>query len=167
MCSNEQVLAQKHRESHEIMDSSTPTPDRSINGLIFFLTLSLFLTALTSGLLVCLSKIWCSQRKSSAQSSSRRPTVGAGGSFDDSDSDDEALPPSRPPAVRRLSQRLISFVHRPFQEETRQPPIEESPEPPLTTAPAIHGAEDEVTSAHSRNNINTLPLNDPTCVIYL
>ncbi|VDM77309.1 unnamed protein product [Strongylus vulgaris] len=87
------------------MDSSTPTPDRSINGLIFFLTLSLFLTALTSGLLVCLSKIWCSHRKSSSQSltAAQRQSVPVGGSFTDSDSDEEAQPTSnRPPMVRRL-----------------------------------------------------------------
>lgn len=44
------------------MDSSTPS-DRSMNGLVVFLTLFVFLAVLTSGLLVCLVKIWCGKKK--------------------------------------------------------------------------------------------------------
>uniref|UniRef100_A0A0K0DQG4 Ovule protein n=1 Tax=Angiostrongylus cantonensis TaxID=6313 RepID=A0A0K0DQG4_ANGCA len=39
------------------MDASMSS-DRSVNGLVVFLTLSVFLAVLTSGLIVCLLKIW-------------------------------------------------------------------------------------------------------------
>ncbi|EYB98257.1 hypothetical protein Y032_0132g1677 [Ancylostoma ceylanicum] len=168
MCSNEQELVGK-QVFHGIMDSSTQTPDRSINGLIVFLTLFLFLTVLTSGLLVCLSKIWCGQRKSSGQAvpPEQRQSVAGGCSLQDSDSDEEAQPINRPPMVRRFSQRIINFVQRPFQEDARRPTIEESPEPPVLTAHTIHGATENSTLGHSGSNTNELPVNDPTCVIYL
>ncbi|RCN37307.1 hypothetical protein ANCCAN_16787 [Ancylostoma caninum] len=168
MCGNEQELVGK-QVFHGIMDTSTPTPDRSINGLIVFLTLFLFLTVLTSGLLVCLSKIWCGQRKASRQAvpPEQRQSVAGGCSLQDSDSDEEAQPVNRPPMVRRLSQRIINFVQRPFQEDARRPTIEESPEPPALSAHTIHGAIENSTPGQSGNTASQLPVNDPTCVIYL
>ncbi|VDM62639.1 unnamed protein product [Angiostrongylus costaricensis] len=41
--------------------------DRSVNGLVVFLTLSVFLAVLTSGLIVCLLKIWCGDKRTRTQ----------------------------------------------------------------------------------------------------
>ncbi|VDL63464.1 unnamed protein product [Nippostrongylus brasiliensis] len=48
-------------------EPSTTPSDRSMNGLVVFLTLFVFLAVLTSGLLVCLVKIWCGQKKTCSQ----------------------------------------------------------------------------------------------------
>ncbi|VDO06919.1 unnamed protein product [Haemonchus placei] len=51
----------------KLVETTTTPSDRSINGLVVFLTLFVFLAGLTSGLLVCLVKIWCGQKKTCSQ----------------------------------------------------------------------------------------------------
>ncbi|KAK5973619.1 hypothetical protein GCK32_020543 [Trichostrongylus colubriformis] len=104
------------------MDSTAPS-DRSINGLVVFLTLFVFLAGLTSGLLVCLVKIWCGQKKTCSQTPLEQRQSVAACSVQDSDSDDETQPPIRAPAVRRFSQRIIALVQR---GPERRPTIEVS-----------------------------------------
>lgn len=53
------------QSSHSADISHNPEPtDDSLYGLVIFLVIFVFLASLTSGLLVCLTKIWCGSRPS-------------------------------------------------------------------------------------------------------
>ncbi|XGW35289.1 hypothetical protein V3C99_018920 [Haemonchus contortus] len=161
MCGNENVIKTVF---HGTMDSTTPS-DRSINGLVVFLTLFVFLAGLTSGLLVCLVKIWCGQKKTCSQTPQEQRQSVAACSMQDSDSDDDTQPPIRAPAVRRFSQRIIALVQR---GPERRPTIEVSPEPPSAPSPhTIHGAVEDTNTAQPGSNPVEVVTNDPSCVIYL
>ncbi|PIC17980.1 hypothetical protein B9Z55_024031 [Caenorhabditis nigoni] len=87
------------------------TTDHSIYGLVVFLVILIFFASLTTGLILCLLKIWCTfheqRRNSTFDQRTRRSIIRSSPHFDDSDDESETQTTL---SKRRFSQRLMSYV---------------------------------------------------------
>ncbi|CAD6185429.1 unnamed protein product [Caenorhabditis auriculariae] len=99
------------------MDTSTEytdTTDHSVYGLVVFLVILVFFASLTTGLIICLLKIWCTfhhQRRESHVDQRERRSIPHGSPVFDSDSEDDSEQQASF-SGRRFSQRLMSYVHK-------------------------------------------------------
>ncbi|CAI2356955.1 unnamed protein product [Caenorhabditis sp. 36 PRJEB53466] len=131
--------------------------DHSIYGLVVFLVILIFFASLTTGLILCLLKIWCSfheqRRNSTFDQRTRRSIVRSSPNFD-TDSEDESETQTTL-SKRRFSQRLMSYVTKTLD---KREPAKEIPKIDVEQ-PQIHG---RTGSASSRRlpAINIDPTSD-------
>ncbi|CAO4385216.1 unnamed protein product [Caenorhabditis nigoni] len=132
------------------------TTDHSIYGLVVFLVILIFFASLTTGLILCLLKIWCTfheqRRNSTFDQRTRRSIIRSSPNFDDSDDESETQTTL---SKRRFSQRLMSYVTKTLDKreptkETLKTDIEQ---------PQIHGRTSSV-SSRRLPAINVEPTSD-------
>ncbi|PIC17981.1 hypothetical protein B9Z55_024031 [Caenorhabditis nigoni] len=132
------------------------TTDHSIYGLVVFLVILIFFASLTTGLILCLLKIWCTfheqRRNSTFDQRTRRSIIRSSPHFDDSDDESETQTTL---SKRRFSQRLMSYVTKTLDKreptkETLKTDIEQ---------PQIHGRTSSV-SSRRLPAINVEPTSD-------
>lgn len=92
------------------MDTTTELNpvDQSVYGLVVFLVIFLLFASLTSGLLVCLTKIWCGFKNGEMRQ--RQQSIRHSPGYIEEESDEES---SAPPAPQRASisgRRFCGFI---------------------------------------------------------
>ncbi|KAF1747743.1 hypothetical protein GCK72_024209 [Caenorhabditis remanei] len=132
------------------------TTDHSIYGLVVFLVILIFFASLTTGLILCLLKIWCTfheqRRNSTFDQRTRRSIIRSSPNFDDSDDESETQTTL---SKRRFSQRLMSYVTKTLDKrETTKETIKTDIE-----QPQIHGRTGSV-SSRRLPAINVEPTSD-------
>uniref|UniRef100_A0A1I7UQC6 Envelope glycoprotein UL132 n=1 Tax=Caenorhabditis tropicalis TaxID=1561998 RepID=A0A1I7UQC6_9PELO len=132
------------------------TTDHSIYGLVVFLVILIFFASLTTGLILCLLKIWCTfheqRRNSTFDQRTRRSIVRSSPNFDDSDDESETQTTL---SKRRFSQRLMSYVTKTLD---KREPTKENIKTDIEQ-PQIHGRTGSV-SSRRLPAINVEPTSD-------
>ncbi|CAB3410444.1 unnamed protein product [Caenorhabditis bovis] len=156
------------------------TTDHSIYGLVVFLVILIFFASLTTGLILCLLKIWCTfhqqRRNSNVDQRARRSIVRGSPNFD-TDSDDESENQNTL-RTRRFSTRLMSYVSRTLEKrESRKsiPKMEmEQPQvhgngirkpPEINIDPSSGAMEEMLAGLQCQPKPRIIDENDPTAVI--
>ncbi|CAI5454797.1 unnamed protein product [Caenorhabditis angaria] len=134
------------------------TTDHSIYGLVVFLVILIFFASLTTGLILCLLKIWCSfhqQRRNSVASQRIRRSIVRGSPNFDSDSDEES-DVQNTLSKRRFSQRLMSYVTKTLDKRDSVKSSKKS----NVDQPQIHGRTGSSSSSRRVPEINIDPTSD-------
>ncbi|CAI4226299.1 unnamed protein product [Auanema sp. JU1783] len=150
------------------MDTNTelsPT-DQSVYGLVVFLVIFLLFATLTSGLLVCLTKIWCgfkSQASPTQLTEKQRQSILRSPAFgDEEDSEEESVSAQHTLSGRRFSQRIMSYVQKSLGDKKDK---EKETEPAPVPLPEIYGAENvptiEIGNASDGTN------HDPSTIVHV
>ncbi|CAL2049864.1 unnamed protein product [Caenorhabditis brenneri] len=133
------------------------TTDHSIYGLVVFLVILIFFASLTTGLILCLLKIWCTfheqRRNSTFDQRTRRSIVRSSPNFDyDSDEESETQTTL---SKRRFSQRLMSYVTKTLD---KREPAKDTIKTDIEQ-PQIHGRTGSI-SSRRLPAINVEPTSD-------